>query len=879
MNNYSFNEVYKETLKYFNGDDLATNTWIKKYALCDKEGRYLELTPDDMHHRMAKYFAKIEEKYQYQTNYDNSLKLSHYGYSRQPLSEERIYNLFKNFKYVIPAGSVMSGLGNNAPVSLSNCWVIDGPNDSLESIFKVCNEQSQLMKRRGGVGFDISKLRPSGAYVNNSAKSSTGAVSFMDLFSNVTNTIAQNGRRGALMLSISVKHPDAEDFIEKKQDLTKVTGANISVKITDEFMQAVINDKDYIQLYPISEKIENVLSSYSKENIEYNKLYKGEKQGTYYKVVKAKELWNKLIYCAWNTAEPGIIFEDMHLNYSPDSVYDNLRGTSTNPCGEIFMHEDSCRLINIQLSSFIENEFSDNAKLNEDLLYKVGYETTLLADDLVDLEEEAIKRIMKKIENDGDKGNSEYQLYERLLHNSLQGRRCGIGINGLSDTIAKLNLKYDSDKSLNMIQHIMKILFIAEMDAEIDMSILRGSFLCYNKDKESKGNPWYNRFKEEFPELYTKMFRYGRRNASWSTCPPCGTVALMAQSSSGIEPLFSPYYKRRVKCMKPSDRVDYIDNLGVKFSEYMVVHPALLKWAIQKYGEEAKNYNEEKWNEIYKISPWYKSTANDIDWEKRVELQGIINRYVTHSISSTINLPNSVTKEEVSTIYMSSWKDGLKGITVYRDGCRSGVLVTNTKKEEKQENKVCISNEVKKRPKSLDCKIYRFNNKGERWVGVIGMLDGKPYEIFTGLLDKLNIPDWVEDGNIVKNYENIIDPETQKEVRKSRYDICYIDKDESKVCVNGLSQIFRAEYWNYAKLISGLLRHNMPIQYIIKVISSLNLDESNINTWKNGVIRLLRKFVKDNGEELDEKCPDCGGRLVRISGCIQCIDCGYSRCS
>lgn len=811
MTIYTQDEVLLAALQYFNNDNLAATTWMNKYARRDKDGNLLDLTPDDMHRRMAKAFAEIEEKYRHALNPDDNLKLSEYGYSREELTEEKIYNLFKNFKYVIPAGSVMSGIGNFAPVSLSNCFVIDGPGDSLEEIFKVCNEQSQLMKRRGGVGFDISFLRPSGALVNNSAKSSTGAASFMDLFSHVTNTIAQNGRRGALMLSIFIKHPDALLFIEMKQDLSKVTGANVSVQIDDEFMECVKADKDYFQVWPVNAEINeelthkaNNLNSY--DDYEYDKMYsmvytdKSKmssivKHG-YIKKIKAKDLWNKLIHCAWNTAEPGIIFQTKHHNYSPDGVYPSFRGTCTNPCvtgdtmivtdkgelmvkdiverfkkgetfnilsydinkrkngnifspkdgiefnelinaqltkenaeiikvtyklkpyytqyntikeksicltpdhkvytiqkgyieakdltendeliflyknndefvtaianimyintennadvydltinknhnffgnqllikncGEIYMQNDTCRLIHINLTSFVKD-----GKLDEDDLYKTTYETMRLADDLIDLEQNAVNRILDKIRNDGEEGNSEYNLYTRILNRTLEGRRCGLGFTGLADTIALLGYKYDSDEALDMINHIMRLMFIAEMDSEIDMAITRGKFPAYNQSYEKQGNLWYDTLKKDMPQLYDKMMKYGRRNISQNTVAPTGTVSLMAQCSSGIEPVFMPLYTRRVKCMKPSDRVDFIDNVGEKFTEYITVHPGLLKWANENNLVE-ENMDIKKWQKIYESSPWFGSTANDINWEKRVKLQGIVQKYITHSISSCI---------------------------------------------------------------------------------------------------------------------------------------------------------------------------------------------------------------------------------------------------
>lgn len=917
--NYLYDQVYESCLKYFDGDELAATTWIKKYCLKNNDGTYSELNPDDMHKRMAKEFAKVEHIYDYNTNDDLKLKLSEYGYNRGVLDEEGIYKLFKNFKYVIPGGSVMSGLGNPLPVSLSNCWVIDGPNDSIDDIFRVCNEQSQLMKRRGGVGFDISKLRPYGSIVNNSAKTSTGAVSFMDLFSHVTNTIAQAGRRGALMLSISIKHPDAKEFIEKKQDLTKVTGANISVQIDDEFMRLATSNYDnlYVQRFPIDATNEELFGVDYDDIInscELNKLYDGKTKNTYFKIINAKELWNDVIHCAWSTAEPGIIFQTNHYDYSPDGVYPSFRGSCTNPCGEIFMHEDSCRLIHINLTSFIDNPFTDNASINDEKLYEITYEAMKLGDDLVDLEADAIRKILAKIENDGDTNNSEYKLYQRLLSHTLEGRRCGLGFTGLADMIAMLGLKYDSEASLSIINHVMRLMFIAEMDSQIDMAITRGNFSAQNMEFEHVGNRWYEFLKNDFNSIYHKMLKYGRRNISFNTVAPTGTVSLMAKCSSGIEPIFLPFYTRRRKCMSDGDRVDFVDQVGEKYTEFVVVHPTFRKWAETYFSELSKEtLNEwklEDWTAAYKLSPWYESTANDINWEKRVELQGIVQKYITHSISSTVNLPNSVTEDEVSNIYIKSWKNQLKGITCYRDGCRSGVLVSTKKEskpetksllismlkdndltnedkkeilyalteEKKDDNKVCINNQpISKRPKEIPCKIFRFSNKGEKWVGVVGLVDDRPYEIFTGILEKLNIPNWVEDGFIVRNKEKrMVDGE---EKLMSRYDLCYIDKDGYRTCVEGLSRTFNPEYWNYAKLISGLLRHRMPLPYLIKIISSLNLDASNINTWKNGVIRTLRKFNDSNIEEGHyETCPECGGRLLNEGGCLHCIDCGYSKC-
>lgn len=873
---YRYDDVYRSTLEYFGGDDFAATTWIKKYCLT-KDDEYLELNPSDMHRRMAVNFARIERKFDNSDKTTDKSSLSEYGRYRyeNKMDEEAIFNYFDHFRYIIPAGSVMSGLGSGTPVSLSNCFVINGPEDSIDDIFRVCNEQSQLMKRRGGVGFDISKLRPCSASVNNSAKYSTGAASFMDLFSHVTNTISQMGRRGALMLSINIKHPDSLEFIEKKQDLTKVTGANVSVQIDDDFMISVAKEGDYYQVFPITKDIDDV---FVEGEHEYGKLYEGKECNTYFKKVNAKEIWDRLIHCAWNTAEPGIMFRTNHHDYSPDGVYESFRGTCTNPCGEIYMHEDSCRLIHLNLSSFVLDEFKENCKIDYDKLYSTAYDITLLADDLVELEAEHLQRVIDKVVlNDGDKDKTEHTLYKRLLAHGLEGRRCGIGFTALADMVAKMGLKYDSDEAFTLIRKVMSTIFKAELDAEVDMAVRRGHFPLFDSEKEIEGNSWYNLLKKNYPDEYDRMMTYGRRNVSFSTVAPTGTASLLARTSSGIEPVFKPYYIRRRKCMSASDRVDFIDPVGEKFTEFVVVHPLMMEYALSIGMEVDNDTKIDVWDDIYKDSPWYKSTAEDIDWVKRVELQGIVQEFITHSISSTVNLPNDVTKDKVSEIYMHSWKNGLKGITVYRDGCRSGVMVdVDTKK--KTENKVCIKDApMDKRPKEIPCKIFRFNNKGEKWVGVVGLVNDKPYEIFTGVLEKLNIPNWVEDGFIIRNREKRMVDDEEKMV--SRYDICYLDKDNYRVCVEGLSRTFNPEYWNYAKLISGLLRNRMPIQYIIKVISGLNLDSSSINTWKNGVIRTLRKFNDSVADvETGEKCPECGGRMVREGGCIHCIDCGYSRC-
>ena len=877
MKMYTQDEVLQAAMKYFDNDSLAATTWINKYAMRDKEGNLVEQTPDDMHRRLAKAFATKEEHYRYKVDNKNWSKLSEYGYKREELTEEKIFNLFKDFKTLIPAGSVMSGLGTGKPVSLSNCFVLPSPLDSYSSIMITRLNQAELMKRRGGVGYDLSNLRPRGAKVNNAAVTSTGAASFMDVCSDVTNEVAQQGRRGALMLSMSILCCDVEEFIEKKQDLTKVTGANVSIQITDNFMNAVKNNEYFFLRWPITASINEDLTEKLNElkisEFEYNKLYdmiytesdfESEAKQGYMKKIKAKDLWNKIIHCAWNTAEPGILFSDNHHNFSPDGVYDKYKGVSTNPCGEIFMSGlESCRLFAINMLSFVDNPFTDKATLNKEKIYSITYEAMRLTDDLVDLENEAVSNIINVVKDD----SYALDVWNGILEKGMNGRRCGLEFTAMSDMVASLNMKFCTEESNNILKNVFKLMMTAVLDCQADMALERGTFKDINLNIED--NKWYNFIKTEYPEQYNRIKQFGRRNISFTTAGPCGSLSLLAKTSSGIEPLFMPYYTRRRKCMTSKDRVDYTDNLGVNFTEFVVVHPQLKNWAKLNIKDISDNLEElpvNEWKKIYEQSPWYGSCASDIDWEKRVILQGIVQKYfVSHSISSTINLPNNVLEDEVANIYMKAWEYGLKGITVYRDGCRAGVMVStdNKKENDKKENPLA----AKRRPKSLPCKVIRFTNKGEKWIGVVGILDGQPYEIFTGLQENLSIPNWVTDGEIVRNKEN----------GHSRYDICYLDKEGYKVCIQGLSRISNPEYWNYGKLISGLLRHHMEIQYIIKVISSLKLDDS-INAWKNGIIRTLQKFEDNHVEVKGEVCPECGGVLVREGGCIHCKDCGWTRC-
>lgn len=841
-------------LEYFKGDELAASTWQNKYAA---KG---EVTPDDTHRRLAKEFARIEEKYNWNLKPEDKLKLSDYGYNRPQLTEDAIFELFRNFKYVIPGGSVMAGCGTGELVSLSNCFVIASPKDSYAEIMKTRSQQAQLMKRRGGVGYDLSGLRPRGAKVNNAAKSSTGAASFMDVCSDITNEVAQNGRRGALMLSMSINHPDIEEFITKKQDLTKVTGANISVKVTDEFMRAVENNEDYLLRFPINQD----LSYFSKDylDVEYNKLayLEDHRNGNsifYIKKVRARELWNTLMHCAWNTAEPGIMFEDAMHN-SPDGSYDDFKMVSTNPCGEIPMGPfDSCRLIHLNLSSFIDNPFTDKAAINEEKLYEISYEATRLADDLVDLEIEAVDRIIDVVKDEED--FTEFNLWSRIRETAIRGRRAGLGFTGLADAIAMSGLKYDSDEGLNKVEYIMRIMFKAQLDCQIDMAVERGSFPAWDKDKElSTSNSWYNWLNNNYTRDSNKMSVYGRRNISWSTVAPTGTVSIMAQCSSGIEPVFLPFYERKRKCMSPEDRVDYTDIKGEKYTLFKVFHPNFLNWYIKlTKSEDCPNKaidalqaaSSESLNDVFKESPYYGSTAPEIDWNQRVKLQGIVQKYITHSISSTVNLPKETTEEEIANIYIEAWKAGNKGQTIYRDGCREGVL----NKVEKP--KVIDNRQAPKRPKELEADYYQVKVKGEQFIVLVGLLEGKPYEIFAlRSLRPVSIPP--HKGKIIK-------------MGKMHYsfDSEYIQLPDLQLANTNVEEKAATLY------ASMLLRHGANIEYITKTAKKVN---DNITSFSSAMCRILAKYITNT--EVKEVCPECGGKLVRDGGCIHCIDCGYSKC-
>lgn len=843
-------------LEYFKGDELAASTWRNKYA-ADREQ-----TPDDTHRRLAREFARVESNYNWKSNINRAFSnLSNYGYVRPQLDEEAIYQLFKDFKYIILGGSVMSGCGTGALVSLSNCFVIGSPKDSYSEIMKTRSQQAQLMKRRGGVGYDLSQLRPRGAKVNNAAKSSTGAASFMDVCSDITNEVAQNGRRGALMLSMSINHPDIEEFITKKQDLTKVTGANISVKVTDEFMQAVEKDEDYILRFPVDESVPQGLMI---EEMPYNELWffsDDDHPNSFFKKVRARELWNTLMHCAWNTAEPGIMFEEAMHNYSPDGVYPDFKMVGTNPCGEIPMGPfDSCRLIHINLASYIVDPFTDKAHIDEELLYMHSYEAMRLADDLVDLEIEAVNRIIDTVKNDTD--DTEFKLWSRIKETAIRGRRAGLGFTGLADAIAMLGLKYDSDEGINKVESLMRIMFKGQLDSNIDMAIERGAFPVWNVRQEfhagwddggSGQNDWFTILCKDYNSEARRMFQHGRRNISWSTVAPTGTVSIMAGTSSGIEPVFMPFYQRKRKCMSESDRVDYVDKVGEKYTLFTVVHPNLKRWAIETLNYSESEVNEWSlgvWKEVWKKSPYYGSTAPEIDWRQRVKLQGVVQKYITHSISSTVNLDRETTEEEIADIYIEAWKQGLKGITIYRDGCREGVLT------QVEKPKTIEGRQAPKRPKELEADAYLIKAKGEQFIILVGMLESKPYEVFA-FRPRNPISFKPHKGVITK-------------VSKMHYsftsDVFHIDNLE--LANENVEE-------NAATLYSSmLLRHGVDIKYIVKTAKKVN---DNITSFSSAMCRVLSKYIP-NEEIKGEVCPDCGGTLVREGGCIHCKDCGYSKC-
>ena len=836
---YSHEEVLEAATEYFENDTLAASVWMNKYALKDSDGNLYELTPADMHHRIAREIARIEKKYP------------------NPMSEEEIFAVLDRFKYIVPAGSPMAGIGNNYQISsLSNCFVIgnEGNSDSYGGIMKIDQEQVQLMKRRGGVGHDLSHIRPTGSPVKNTALTSTGVVPFMERYSNSTREVAQDGRRGALMLSISVKHPDSEKFIDAKLEQGKITGANISVKLDDEFMQAVKENKTYVQQYPIDSD---------------NPKYKKE--------INARELWDKIIYNAWASAEPGILFWDTVIRESiPDNYAEyGFKTVSTNPCGEIpLCTYDSCRLIALNLFSYVKNPFAKEAYFDGDLFVKHAHIAQRIMDDIVDLEVEKVDAILDKINADPESEELKYverRLWEKIKEKSLQGRRTGIGITAEGDMLAALGLTYGTEEAIKFSTEVHKILALEVYHSSVNLAEQRGAFPIYDFEKEIN-NPFINRVKENAPHVYEKMKKVGRRNISMLTIAPTGSVSICTQTSSGIEPVFMVAYKRRRK-VNPNDKnvvVSFIDETDDAWEEYNVFHPKFEMWLkLNGYDvEEVKNMNNDQLQEIIQQSPYYKATSADINWVSKVKMQGEIQKWVDHSISVTVNVPNDASESLVSDIYLTAWESGCKGMTIYRDGSRAGVLVEKDNKEDDKNNEF-RETKAPPRPKVIEADIVRFQNNYEKWMAVIGTINNKPYEIFTGKADDFLLPSWVEKGWVVKE---------KTEDGKSRYDFKFKDKEGYEVIHQGLSRSFEKTYWNYAKLISGVLRHGMPLPYVIDLVSNLSVVEDNINTWKNGVVRALKKYVPD-GTPVDTKCPECGeNTLVYEDGCLICKSCGHSKC-
>ena len=843
MKTYSYDEAFEASLKYFNGDELAARVWVNKYAMKDSFGNIYEQSPEDMHWRIANEIARIEKKYE------------------NPMSAEEVFKLLDHFRYIVPAGSPMTGIGNSFQVaSLSNCFVVglDGDADSYGAIMRIDEEQVQLMKRRGGVGHDLTHIRPNGSPVNNSALTSTGLVPFMERYSNSTREVAQDGRRGALMLSVSIKHPDSESFIDAKMTEGKVTGANVSVKIDDDFMQAAIEDKEYVQQFPVDSDDPMVKKS-----------------------IRAKELWEKIVHNAWQSAEPGVLFWDTILRESIPDCYADLgfRTVSTNPCGEIpLCPYDSCRLLSINLYSYVVNPFTKDAYFDYELFRKhVGYAQRLM-DDIVDLELEKIDLIMEKIKCDPQsqevKG-SEYHLWEKIKRKSSMGRRTGVGITAEGDMIAAMLLRYGTQEATDFAVNVHRTLALAAYRSSVLMAKERGAFEVFDAQREAH-NPFILRLKEADAELYDLMVKYGRRNIACLTIAPTGTTSLMTQSTSGIEPVFLPVYKRRRK-VNPNDtnvHVDFVDEVGDSFEEYIVYHKKFLEWMRINGIDTEKRYSQEEIEELVARSPYYKATANDVDWLMKVKMQGAIQKWVDHSISVTVNLPNDVDEALVNRLYVEAWRSGCKGCTIYRDGSRSGVMIKKKKKKEKPEPAPCKYPEVTEvRPKVLECDVVRFQNNKEKWVAFVGLLDGYPYEIFTGLQDEdegIMLPKSVTKGKIIKQVN---------EDGSKRYDFQFENKRGYKTTVEGLSEKFNPEYWNYAKLISGVLRYRMPIEHVIKLVSSLQLKSESINTWKVGVERALKKYITDGTEAKGQKCPNCGHEsLVYQEGCLICKNCGASRC-
>ncbi len=840
---YSYDEAFKASLDYFAGDELAARVWVNKYAMKDSFGNIYEKSPADMHHRIASELARIERKYP------------------NPVPEEEIFDLIDHFRYIIPAGSPMTGIGNDFQIaSLSNCFVIgiDGDADSYGAIMKEDEEQVQLMKRRGGVGHDLSRIRPKGSPVKNSALTSTGLVPFMERFSNSTREVAQDGRRGALMLSVSIKHPDAEAFIDAKMTEGRVTGANVSVRIDDEFMRCATEGQPYRQQYPIDAE---------KPQME--------------KEIDAAALWKKIVHNAWKSAEPGVLFWDTIIRESLPDCYADLgfKTISTNPCGEIpLCPYDSCRLLAINLYSYVKNPFTPEAEFDFELFRRHVQLAQRLMDDIIDLEQEKIDRILEKIASDPQSDEvkaTERTLWEKIRRRTGQGRRTGVGITAEGDMLAALGLRYGTQEALDFAVEVQKTLALSAYRSSVTMAQERGAFEVFDAERE-KNNPFMLRIKDADPQLYADMAQHGRRNIACLTIAPTGTTSLMTQTTSGIEPVFLPVYTRRRK-VNPNDpevRVDFTDESGDAFEEYIVYHHKFLTWMRANGIDTEKHYTAEEIEDLVSRSPYYKATANDVDWLMKVKMQGAIQKWVDHSISVTVNLPASVDEELVNRLYVEAWKSGCKGCTIYRDGSRSGVMISVKKKDEKPELPECRPPQVtERRPDVLECDVVRFQNNKDKWVAFVGLLDGEPYEIFTGLQDDdegIVLPKTVTKGRIIKK----INPDGTK-----RYDFQFENKRGYKTTVEGLSEKFNKEYWNYAKLISGVLRYRMPLQNVIRLVGSLQLESENINTWKVGVSRALKKYITDGTVAQGQKCPNCGKEeLVYQEGCLICKNCGASRC-
>ena len=841
---YSYEEAYEASLKYFAGDELAARVWVNKYAMKDSFGNIYERSPQDMHWRIANEVARIEQKYP------------------NPMSAQEVFDLLDHFRYIVPAGSPMTGIGNNHQVaSLSNCFVIglEGNSDSYGAIMRIDEEQVQLMKRRGGVGHDLSDLRPKGSPVNNSALTSTGLVPFMERYSNSTREVAQDGRRGALMLSVSIKHPDSEAFIDAKMTEGKVTGANVSVKLDDTFMQAAIDDTPYVQQFPI-DAAEPLVK----------------------KKISAKKLWEKIVHNAWKSAEPGVLFWDTILRESIPDCYADLgfRTVSTNPCGEIpLCPYDSCRLLSVNLYSYVENPFTPSASFNYDKLKQHVRAAQRIMDDIVDLELEKIDAIMEKVKADpqtDEVKHAEYHLWEKIKNKSSLGRRTGVGITAEGDMIAAMGLRYGTQEATDFSVSVHRTLALSAYGSSVEMARERGAFAIYDAERE-KNNPFIQRIKEADHQLYNDMVQYGRRNIACLTIAPTGTTSLMTQTTSGIEPVFMPVYKRRRK-VNPNDadvHVDFVDEVGDSFEEYIVYHHKFLEWMRINGIDTTRKYTQAEIDNLVARSPYNKATANDVDWLMKVRMQGAIQKWVDHSISVTVNLPNDVDEALVNRLYVEAWRSGCKGCTIYRDGSRAGVMVSVSKKEKKAETPAPAPHAevVEVRPRELECDVVRFQNNKEKWVAFVGLLKGHPYEIFTGLQDDeegISLPKTVVKGRIIKQ---------TLEDGSHRYDFQFENKRGYKTTVEGLSEKFNPEYWNYAKLISGVLRYRMPIENVIKLVGSLQLKSESINTWKIGVERALKKYIVDGTKAKGKVCPVCGQEtLVYQEGCLICTNCGTSRC-